>query len=158
MSPALFLPLIILLGMTSPASTAAADTDMEHEAQLLYDLFQRNSYNPLIRPVLNITDTLTIYFNLALSQIVTVDEVNQMIKTNVWLQIYWQDYQLGWDPDEYGGISSIKVPSDMVWVPDFVLYNNADGKFEVRSLRHKLTMDFYKMKYTEGLQLRFVNF
>ena len=131
MGPALFLPLIILLGMTSPASTAAADTDMKHEAQLLYDLFQRNSYNPLIRPVINTTDTLTIYFNLALSQIVTVDEVNQMIKTNVWLQIYWQDYQLGWDPGEYGGLSSIRVPSDMVWVPDLVLYNNADGKFEV---------------------------
>ena len=78
----------------------------------------------------NISDTLLVSFNLALSQIVNLDEVNQMMKTNVWLQIYWQDYQLGWNPDDYGGIGSIRVPPDMVWVPDLVLYNNADGIFE----------------------------
>ncbi|KAH9499312.1 Acetylcholine receptor subunit beta-like 1 [Bulinus truncatus] len=53
------------------------------------------------------------------------------MKTNVWLQMYWTDYQLKWDPALFGNIGSIRVPQDQVWVPDFVLFNNADGNFEV---------------------------
>ncbi|KAI8777775.1 acetylcholine receptor subunit beta 1, partial [Biomphalaria glabrata] len=59
------------------------------------------------------------------------DEVNQVMKTNVWLQIYWRDYQLGWDPATYGNIDSIRIKPEKVWVPDFVLFNNADGNYEV---------------------------
>ncbi|GFN80393.1 non-alpha nicotinic acetylcholine receptor subunit [Plakobranchus ocellatus] len=103
----------------------------ESEKRLISDLFDKNGYNPLIRPVVNTNDTLNIRFNLALSQIINVDEVNQVMKTNVWLQVYWYDYQLKWDPAMYGNIGSIRIKPDKVWVPDFVLFNNADGNFEV---------------------------
>ncbi|XP_059159994.1 acetylcholine receptor subunit beta-like 1 [Physella acuta] len=103
----------------------------ENEKRLIYDLFEKNGYNPLIRPVVNSNDTLDIQFNLALSQIINVDEVNQVMKTNVWLQIYWKDYQLKWDKALYGNIDSIRIKPEKVWVPDFVLFNNADGKYEV---------------------------
>ncbi|KAK2151149.1 hypothetical protein LSH36_374g03034 [Paralvinella palmiformis] len=43
----------------------------------------------------------------------------------------WKDYQLQWDPSEYGGIKSIRILSQKVWKPDIVLFNNADGKYEV---------------------------
>jgi len=43
---------------------------------------------------------------------------------------YWTDYQLKWDPKEYGGIDRVPIPSSKVWTPDIVLFNNADGKFE----------------------------
>nr|pir nicotinic acetylcholine receptor alpha chain - marbled electric ray (fragments) [Torpedo marmorata] len=35
------------------------------------------------------------------------------------------DVRLRWNPADYGGI--IRLPSDDVWLPDLVLYNNADG-------------------------------
>ena len=44
-----------------------------------------------------------------------------------------QDPQLAWDKGDYGGLESIRLPPDFVWVPDIVLYNNADGKYEVRA-------------------------
>ncbi|CAG5131995.1 unnamed protein product [Candidula unifasciata] len=103
----------------------------ESENRLINDLFDKNFYNPLIRPVVNASDSLNISFNLALSQIINVDEVNQVMKTNVWLQVYWHDYQLRWDPILYSNIGSIRIKPDKVWVPDFVLFNNADGNFEV---------------------------
>jgi hypothetical protein len=28
-----------------------------------------------------------------------------------------------WDPDEYGGVDMLHVPSDHIWRPDIVLYN-----------------------------------
>lgn len=34
----------------------------------------------------------------------------------------WTDHKLRWNPDEYGGIHSIKVPSESLWLPDIVLF------------------------------------
>ncbi|CAN7980015.1 unnamed protein product [Ixodes pacificus] len=51
--------------------------------------------------------------------------------TNLWVEQYWYDYKLTWDPNEYGGVDMLHVPSDHIWRPDIVLYNNADGNFEV---------------------------
>lgn len=35
----------------------------------------------------------------------------------------WTDVNLKWNPDEYGGIQKIRVPSTDIWKPDLVLYN-----------------------------------
>ncbi|CAJ0950090.1 unnamed protein product [Ranitomeya imitator] len=42
----------------------------------------------------------------------------------------WVDVKLRWAPKEFAGITSIRVPSDSIWIPDIVLYDNADGRFE----------------------------
>ncbi|XP_058604558.1 neuronal acetylcholine receptor subunit alpha-2a [Onychostoma macrolepis] len=54
-----------------------------------------------------------------------------MMTTNVWLKQEWNDYKLRWNPSEFDNVTSIRVPSEMIWVPDIVLYNNADGEFAV---------------------------
>ncbi|WAQ98352.1 ACH3-like protein [Mya arenaria] len=59
------------------------------------------------------------------------DEKNQIMKTNVWLQVYWTDYQLTWDPKNYGGIQALRIRPEKAWTPDIVLFNNADGNYEV---------------------------
>jgi nicotinic acetylcholine receptor len=45
------------------------------------------------------------------------------MQTNVWLTLKWHDYHMQWDPQDYGGIESIRVPPDKVWLPDIVLFN-----------------------------------
>ena len=35
----------------------------------------------------------------------------------------WSDYKLRWDPAEFGNVTSLRVPSEMIWIPDIVLYN-----------------------------------
>uniref|UniRef100_A0AC35FNW9 Uncharacterized protein n=1 Tax=Panagrolaimus sp. PS1159 TaxID=55785 RepID=A0AC35FNW9_9BILA len=39
----------------------------------------------------------------------------------------WTDAKLTWDPMKYGNITSLHIPSDIIWIPDIVLYNNAAG-------------------------------
>uniref|UniRef100_A0A182LRU0 Uncharacterized protein n=1 Tax=Anopheles culicifacies TaxID=139723 RepID=A0A182LRU0_9DIPT len=51
--------------------------------------------------------------------------------TNLWVEQSWYDYKLRWEPKEYGGVQMLHVPSDHIWRPDIVLYNNADGHYEV---------------------------
>uniref|UniRef100_A0A3Q3VS03 Uncharacterized protein n=1 Tax=Mola mola TaxID=94237 RepID=A0A3Q3VS03_MOLML len=59
------------------------------------------------------------------------DEVNQIMETNLWLRHVWNDYKLRWAPVDYDGIEFIRVPSNKIWRPDIVLYNNAVGDFLV---------------------------
>ena len=35
----------------------------------------------------------------------------------------WTDPHLVWNTTEYGGLSTVRIPSPRVWVPDIVLYN-----------------------------------
>ena len=35
----------------------------------------------------------------------------------------WNDYKLKWNPQEYGGVRTLYVPSERIWLPDIVLYN-----------------------------------
>ena len=34
----------------------------------------------------------------------------------------WVDVKLRWNPDDYGGVTTIRVPSESLWLPDIVLY------------------------------------
>ena len=59
--------------------------------------------------------------------------------TNLWVEQFWFDHKLVWEPEEYGGVDMLHVPSTHIWLPDIVLYNNADGNFEV-TLATKATL------------------
>ncbi len=43
--------------------------------------------------------------------------------TNVWLDQEWHDELLTWNPDDFGGITRVRIPCDKIWLPDIVLYN-----------------------------------
>ncbi|XP_072120832.1 neuronal acetylcholine receptor subunit alpha-2-like [Mobula birostris] len=104
-------------------------THSQTEERLFKHLF--TGYNRWSRPVANSSDTVIVNFGLSIAQLIDVDEKNQMMTTNVWLKQEWFDYKLTWDPGEFDNVTSIRVPSEMIWIPDIVLYNNADGEFAV---------------------------
>ncbi|XP_034533957.1 neuronal acetylcholine receptor subunit alpha-2-like isoform X2 [Notolabrus celidotus] len=97
------------------------------------DLFRRlfGGYSKWTRPARNVTDVVIVKFGLSIAQLIDVDEKNQMMTTNVWLKQEWTDYKLQWTPSDFDNVTSIRVPSELIWVPDIVLYNNADGEFAV---------------------------
>ncbi|KAM4802474.1 neuronal acetylcholine receptor subunit alpha-6-like isoform X1 [Urocitellus parryii] len=99
------------------------------EERLFHKLF--SNYNRFIRPVENVSDPVTVYFEVAITQLANVDEVNQIMETNLWLRHIWNDYKLRWDPMEYDGIETLRVPADKIWKPDIVLYNNAVVDFQI---------------------------
>ncbi|XP_071946518.1 neuronal acetylcholine receptor subunit beta-4-like [Antedon mediterranea] len=100
------------------------------EARLREILFRQ--YNKLPIPVQNTSDVLEIVFDLYLSQLIDVDERNQVMTAKVWIIHEWVDHRLQWEEDEYDGVSSIIVPTSLIWTPDIILYNNAYGPFDVR--------------------------
>ncbi|XP_006871000.1 PREDICTED: neuronal acetylcholine receptor subunit alpha-5 [Chrysochloris asiatica] len=120
-------------GLSEPSSIA------KHEDRLFKDLFE--DYERWIRPVEHMNDKIKIKFGLAISQLVDVDEKNQLMTTNVWLKQEWIDVKLRWSPMDYGGIKVIRVPSDSLWTPDIVLFDNADGRFEGASTKTVVRYD-----------------
>ncbi|ESN92655.1 hypothetical protein HELRODRAFT_69301 [Helobdella robusta] len=102
------------------------------DARRLYEDLLKKGYNKLIRPVSNSSDTLIVRIGLRLTQIIDVDEKNQIMTTNVWLEQKWSDTKLSWNPASYGNVERLYVPSDEIWLPDIVLYNSADGNFTVK--------------------------
>ncbi|XP_047010677.1 neuronal acetylcholine receptor subunit beta-4 isoform X2 [Ictalurus punctatus] len=103
----------------------------ESEERLMNWLLSKDRYNNLIRPALNRTERVTVNLQVSLAQLISVNEREQIMTTNVWLTQNWNDYRLSWDPSKYEGIDKLRIPSRHIWLPDIVLYNNADGTYEV---------------------------
>ncbi|KYO35072.1 neuronal acetylcholine receptor subunit beta-3 isoform B [Alligator mississippiensis] len=76
-----FMPLILCLSKSALASFGSI---AENEDALLRHLFQ--GYQKSVRPVENSNDTIKVLFGLKISQLVDVDEKNQLMTTNVWLK------------------------------------------------------------------------
>ncbi|KAM8933949.1 acetylcholine receptor subunit alpha-1-B isoform 2-T2 [Pelodytes ibericus] len=112
-----------LLFLFISASTVLCSED---ELRLVSHLFK--NYNKVVRPVETFSDKV-------------VDEVNQIVSTNVRLKQQWVDVSLRWNPADYGGIQKIRIPSSDIWRPDFVLYNNADGEFAITK-ETKVLLDY----------------
>ena len=52
----------------------------------------------------------------------------------------WWDYMLTWDPDEYGGVTVLYVPSDEIWQPDIVLYDKSVHRSINAEFQHHLML------------------
>ena len=53
-----------------------------------------------------------------------------MLISNVETQYVWMDNGLAWDRSDYDGVEDVRLPVDMIWTPDVVLYNYADTRLE----------------------------
>ncbi|CAZ65503.1 Acetylcholine receptor subunit beta-type lev-1 [Caenorhabditis elegans] len=104
--------------------------DIDAEDRLMVDLFR--GYNSLVQPVRNRSELpMIVKIGMQLVLLINVDEKEQVMHTNVWLTMKWDDFQLKWDPRDYANITQIRVAPEKVWLPDIVLFNNADGNYEV---------------------------
>ncbi|KAL5235458.1 hypothetical protein ACI65C_002868 [Semiaphis heraclei] len=99
-----------------------------HEKRLLGDLL--DLYNTLERPVANESEPLQLSFGLMLMQIIDVDEKNQLLVTNMWLKLEWNDVNLRWNDSHYGGVKDLRIPPHKIWKPDMLMYNSADEGFD----------------------------
>ena len=68
----------------------------EDEKYLMKHL--REGYMRDVRPVNDPSLPLTVEIQLKLKQIVDLDVRDQILKTNLWLDYYWNDRSLVWNP------------------------------------------------------------
>ncbi|XP_006529141.1 acetylcholine receptor subunit gamma isoform X1 [Mus musculus] len=129
-APSLHLiPLCLLLLWSEPPPSVAGAQSRNQEERLLADLMR--NYDPHLRPAERDSDVVNVSLKLTLTNLISLNEREEALTTNVWIEMQWCDYRLRWDPKDYEGLWILRVPSTMVWRPDIVLENNVDGVFEV---------------------------
>uniref|UniRef100_A0A7M5X2P2 Uncharacterized protein n=1 Tax=Clytia hemisphaerica TaxID=252671 RepID=A0A7M5X2P2_9CNID len=82
-----------------------------------------SQYNNEVRPVLDYNDVLQLKFEVALQQIVEVDEKRESVALSVFFRQYWKDEHLVWNASHYNDVKSTNFDPQRLWVPDVTLYN-----------------------------------
>ncbi|XP_071103597.1 neuronal acetylcholine receptor subunit alpha-10-like [Haliotis cracherodii] len=116
----------VLTGVFVFHPVAAVTGKLPDEQRLLRRLFNPRVYDTSVRPVFNSSANVEVFFNFNLIQIMDMDEKNQILTLNAWLESNWKDERIDWDPEDFGGLKMFRLPSKKLWLPDIVLYNNAD--------------------------------
>ncbi|XP_065388335.1 acetylcholine receptor subunit epsilon isoform X3 [Macaca fascicularis] len=111
------LGVLLLLGLLG------SGVGKNEELRLYHHLF--DNYDSGSRPVREPEDTVTISLKVTLTNLISLNEKEETLTTNVWIGIDWQDYRLNYSKDDFGGIEILRVPSELVWLPEIVLENNS---------------------------------
>ncbi|XP_064143474.1 acetylcholine receptor subunit delta isoform X1 [Loxodonta africana] len=121
---------VLMLGLLV-ALVVCGSWGLNEEERLIQYLFKEKGYNKQLRPVAHKEESLDISLGLTLSNLISLKEVEETLTTNVWIEHGWTDSRLQWDAEEFGNISVLRLPSDMLWLPEIVLENNNDGSFQI---------------------------
>ncbi|XP_062588172.1 neuronal acetylcholine receptor subunit alpha-10-like isoform X1 [Saccostrea cucullata] len=73
--------------------------------------------------------SVNVTLDMALRQVIDLDEPQQILKINVWVRLKWQDCRLTWTPASFGNIGNFIVPYKYIWIPDLTLYDSVSGEF-----------------------------
>ncbi|KAM7446837.1 hypothetical protein ABFA07_004947 [Porites harrisoni] len=104
-----------------------------HERRLLHQIMYDYKNRRLFRPVMDRSKPIIVGFSAELIGVAKVDEKEQLIKTHFWVRQDWFNPYMTWKPGDFGGIKEVHVPPDMLWVPDIILYNNADDRLVLKA-------------------------
>uniref|UniRef100_A0AAN0LHM2 Nicotinic acetylcholine receptor n=1 Tax=Polyphagotarsonemus latus TaxID=1204166 RepID=A0AAN0LHM2_9ACAR len=88
-------------------------------------------YNKLVRPVFNSSEMINVKLGLKLFQILDLNLKKEYLLTNMMVSHEWNDYSLRWNFSDYGNVKQLYIPADKLWLPDIILYNNADDAYEL---------------------------
>ncbi|CAF1136037.1 unnamed protein product [Rotaria sp. Silwood1] len=97
---------------------------MSDEQRLFYTIL--TAYEKAVRPLKKSSEAVVVKLGITLTQILDIDERNQIMTTNIWLDQEWNDAYLKWNPKHFGGLKKIRIPCRLIWLPDIVLYNSAE--------------------------------
>ncbi|XP_071946483.1 neuronal acetylcholine receptor subunit beta-4-like [Antedon mediterranea] len=118
---------LLIVVFTTDTSLGSLDEEKLHNHLL-------SRYVKFVRPAQNFSQPIVVHVGMSVSQIIDVDERNQVMTTSLWVKQTWVDYRLTWKPEDYGNLTIIHVPVSDLWKPDLVLYNNANGPYDVIQL------------------------
>ncbi|KAL5003928.1 hypothetical protein ScPMuIL_017384 [Solemya velum] len=100
-------------------------------------------YGESVRPFCRRGSTVNVDLNLALRQIIDIDEPHQFLDSNIWIRMVWTDCRLTWNTSHYNGIDHVVLPQNRVWTPDITLYDNSAN--ELHGIK-----DFRPAIYSDG--------
>ncbi|XP_071112930.1 neuronal acetylcholine receptor subunit alpha-10-like [Haliotis cracherodii] len=122
--------LIILQGMLCIAAfNRSAYPYLASEQQLMRDLL--DDYEASVRPAENATEPIQVSLGIIIVKILDLNEKNEYLEMCAYLRKNWHDLRLKWNKKDYSNVDSISMPSNLIWLPDIVPYNNVESQFDI---------------------------
>ncbi|XP_046542525.1 neuronal acetylcholine receptor subunit beta-3-like [Haliotis rubra] len=94
------------------------------ESKLISDFLQ-SGYVREARPVTSANSTVDVTMYPVLLSINNINEADNTLTSTLILLQQWVDIRLKWNASDYGGVTSVKLPSMRLWLPDIVPFNAA---------------------------------
>uniref|UniRef100_A0A3Q3QXC2 5-hydroxytryptamine receptor 3A-like n=1 Tax=Monopterus albus TaxID=43700 RepID=A0A3Q3QXC2_MONAL len=110
---------MFIILMPAPCSTTKVECNEPNQPALLEALTPVFNLST-IRPVMNLTTCTKVNTFFTLYGILGVDEKAQLLITYLWLEYWWMNEFVSWDPTQCG-TNRISLPRDEFWVPDIVI-------------------------------------
>ncbi|XP_039618380.1 5-hydroxytryptamine receptor 3A-like isoform X1 [Polypterus senegalus] len=86
----------------------------------------------MVRPVSNWQDPTYVEVDISLDNIVQLDGKTQRLTSIVWFEMTWKNSFISWNPDDFCGIKKMKIPLDILWMPDIYIYENIDEDLSIK--------------------------
>ncbi|XP_071166172.1 neuronal acetylcholine receptor subunit alpha-10-like [Mytilus edulis] len=87
------------------------------------------NYGAEVRPLCPGYERVNVTVDIAIRQLISLDEPEQLIHFNMWMRLGWIDCNLRWNPDDFNGTDSIVLPIGLIWKPDVTLYESISAEF-----------------------------
>ncbi|XP_067665508.1 neuronal acetylcholine receptor subunit alpha-10-like [Haliotis asinina] len=99
-------------------------------------------YRKEVRPRCPGATSVNVTMDLALRQIIELNEPKQFLQTNVWLRAFWNDCRLTWNKTATG-VDNLVLPTSFMWIPDITLYDNSadEGMKAAKEYRVSVTSE-----------------
>ncbi|XP_029978002.1 5-hydroxytryptamine receptor 3A-like [Sphaeramia orbicularis] len=85
------------------------------------NLSSNNDLFTMSRPVKDHTQALEVELYVMLYAIVDVREVEQKFVPYLWIFMSWKNDHISWNPEDFGGIKNITIPTEALWKPDITI-------------------------------------
>uniref|UniRef100_A0A915IUB0 Neurotransmitter-gated ion-channel ligand-binding domain-containing protein n=1 Tax=Romanomermis culicivorax TaxID=13658 RepID=A0A915IUB0_ROMCU len=108
---------------TSFGVALSSEESLQNHVRLLKNLLGNPNYDKRVLPVTNFQHAINITMDMQLFQIIEINEPAQYLQLYVSMVQTWHDELLSWDPSDFGGLDTIILPHDSIWIPDTYLYN-----------------------------------
>ncbi|CAN2388273.1 This is one of the several different receptors for 5- hydroxytryptamine (serotonin), partial [Pristimantis euphronides] len=78
-------------------------------------------YKKGMRPVRDWRKPTVVQIDMVVFAILGVSEMDQILKTYMWLKQTWMDEFLTWNPKDFDNVTQISIPVQLIWVPDIIV-------------------------------------
>ncbi|XP_074043716.1 5-hydroxytryptamine receptor 3C-like [Macrotis lagotis] len=93
---------------------------------LNYTAFQSVFDRKAFQPVVNFSVPTRVNISFTLSAILEVNAQIQLLTSFIWLELYWDNPFISWNPEECGGITELTVAAENLWLPDIFIVEFMD--------------------------------
>ena len=96
------------------------------EHRLYRYLFDELKYKKHLRPRSDHEDPLFIQLGICIMSVDEILENQDPMVTSGCVKLKWKDEFLQWEPEDFGNLTTLVLPSSLIWLPDIALINSAE--------------------------------